>query len=173
MKLYVFSHRIIRNPLFSILLAIIILYLDYITGPEIQFPVLFILPVILVTCYKNIYWGVTLSVLLPVVSTYYIYLWNDKQEAVYIIINVVIRISMFSFISFLISVVARQKKALSERVSNLEKFLPICSYCKKIRDKDNKWHSIESYITGKTDTEFSHGLCPDCAKKYYKDYLKQ
>jgi len=173
MKLYVFSHRIIRNPLFSILLAIIILYLDYITGPEIQFPVLFILPVILVTCYRNIYWGVILSILLPVVSTYYIYLWNDNQEAVYIIINVVIRVSMFSFISFLISVVVRQKKALSERVSNLEKFLPICSYCKKIRDKDNKWHSIESYITGKTDTEFSHGLCPDCAKKYYKDYLKQ
>ncbi len=173
MKLYVFSHRIIRNPLFSILLAIIILYLDYITGPEIQFPVLFILPVILVTCYRNIYWGVTLSVLLPVVSTYYIYLWNDNQEAVYIIINVVIRVFMFSFISFLISVVVRQKKALSERVSNLEKFLPICSYCKKIRDKDNNWHSIESYITGKTDTEFSHGLCPDCAKKYYKDYLKQ
>lgn len=173
MKLYVFSHRIIRNPFFSILLAIIILYLDYITGPEIQFPVLFILPVILVTCYNNFFWGLSLSIILPVASMYYVFLWDERQETIYIIINVVIRIVMFSFISFLISVISRQKKELSKRVNNLEKFLPICSYCKKIRDKDNNWHSIESYITGKTETEFSHGLCPDCAKKYYKDYLKQ
>jgi len=60
------------------------------------------------------------------------------------------------------------QKALSE-VKTLRGFLPICSYCKKIRDDKGYWDQIESYIHKHSDAEFSHGICPECAKKYFPD----
>ncbi|MFC1816367.1 PAS domain-containing protein [Thermodesulfobacteriota bacterium] len=58
--------------------------------------------------------------------------------------------------------------ALTE-VKTLRGFLPICSHCKNIRDDTGYWHQIESYIHKHSDAEFSHGICPECAKKYYPD----
>jgi hypothetical protein len=56
-----------------------------------------------------------------------------------------------------------------KRVKLLSGFLPICSSCKKIRDDKGYWNQIESYIKSHSEAEFSHGICPDCAKKYYPD----
>jgi len=57
-----------------------------------------------------------------------------------------------------------------ERIKFLEGFLPICSYCKKIR-KGDEWTSLEKYISNHSEALFSHSLCPDCLKKYYGEYL--
>lgn len=51
--------------------------------------------------------------------------------------------------------------ALSE-VRTLRDILPICSYCKKIRDDEDYWHTVESYVLRHTGTQFSHGVCPHC-----------
>ena len=51
--------------------------------------------------------------------------------------------------------------ALAE-VKTLQAYLPICSYCRKIRDDENYWQSVEAYISEHTDTRFSHGICPSC-----------
>jgi PAS domain S-box-containing protein len=54
--------------------------------------------------------------------------------------------------------------ALAE-VRTLQGFLPICSYCKSIRDDENYWQSVESYISRHTNTQFTHGICPTCYSK--------
>lgn len=46
--------------------------------------------------------------------------------------------------------------------------LPICSHCKKIRDKENAWHSPEYFFAKYLNLNFTHGICPDCAQKYYR-----
>ena len=51
--------------------------------------------------------------------------------------------------------------ALAE-VKELQAILPICSYCRKIRDDANYWQTVESYISHHTKTRFSHGICPSC-----------
>ena len=61
-----------------------------------------------------------------------------------------------------------KEKALQE-VKILSGFLPICASCKKIRGDKGYWNQIESYIRDHTEAEFSHGICPDCAKKLYQD----
>lgn len=61
-----------------------------------------------------------------------------------------------------------KEKALQE-VKILSGFLPICASCKKIRDDQGYWNQIESYIRDHSEAEFSHGICPDCAKKLYPD----
>jgi len=57
-------------------------------------------------------------------------------------------------------------------VKLLSGFLPICASCKKIRDDKGYWQQIESYIHEHSEAEFSHGICPDCARKIYGDYYK-
>ena len=54
---------------------------------------------------------------------------------------------------------------LQDRVRRLEGILPTCMYCKKIRDEQQIWVTIEEYITDRSDAEFSHGICPDCFAK--------
>ncbi len=64
------------------------------------------------------------------------------------------------------------QQAMSE-IKMLSGLLPICSSCKKIRDDQGYWNQIESYIQDHSEAEFSHGLCPECAKRLYPEYLKE
>jgi phosphoserine phosphatase RsbU/P len=61
--------------------------------------------------------------------------------------------------------VAELEEALS-RVKQLQGLLPICSYCKKIRDDQNYWEQVESYISRHTEAQFSHSICPDCYAQF-------
>lgn len=58
--------------------------------------------------------------------------------------------------------VAERILRFATQVRQLEQFLPICGYCKKVRDDGNYWQQIESYINARTGTDFSHSVCPDC-----------
>ena len=53
-------------------------------------------------------------------------------------------------------------EATLARVRQLEGIIPICSYCKKIRDDQDSWHQLEKYITAHSEARFSHGICPSC-----------
>ncbi|MCG8568626.1 MAG: transporter substrate-binding domain-containing protein [Spirochaetes bacterium] len=58
-------------------------------------------------------------------------------------------------------------------VNTLSGLLPICSNCKKVRNDDGYWGSIENYIQQHSDADFSHSLCPDCANKLYGDLANE
>jgi PAS domain S-box-containing protein len=60
------------------------------------------------------------------------------------------------------------QRALAD-VKTLSGFLPICASCKKIRDDNGYWNQIESYIRDHSEAEFSHSICPDCAKDLYPE----
>ena len=60
------------------------------------------------------------------------------------------------------------QKALAE-VKTLSGMLPICAWCKKIRDDEGYWQKIEAYFKSHSDLDFTHGICNECAKKQYPD----
>ena len=62
------------------------------------------------------------------------------------------------------------QKAFDE-VNVLRGFLPICASCKKIRDDKGYWTQLEAYIHKHSDVRFSHGICPECARKLYPEYF--
>ncbi len=64
------------------------------------------------------------------------------------------------------------QNALAE-INTLRGILPICSSCKKIRDDKGYWNQIETYIHKHSLAQFSHGICPDCAKKLYGDLYEE
>jgi CheY-like chemotaxis protein len=68
--------------------------------------------------------------------------------------------------------VAERILGLREELHALEGLLPICSYCKRIRDQQEHWSRLESYIEQRSRAEFSHGVCPDCYAKHLEPHLK-
>jgi hypothetical protein len=60
-------------------------------------------------------------------------------------------------------------KKLYKRIRILEGFISICANCKKIRNKEDQWEQMEKYITEHSLAQFSHGICPDCARQLYPD----
>jgi DNA-binding response OmpR family regulator len=71
----------------------------------------------------------------------------------------------------------RQKnKEVSEalaQVKQLKGLLPICMFCKKIRNDENYWQKVEEYLAEHTGADFSHSICPECLEKHYSKYVKK
>jgi hypothetical protein len=66
--------------------------------------------------------------------------------------------------------VERELLDANKEIKQLRGILPICAHCKKIRDDNGYWSRVESYIQRHSGAQFSHSICPECAKKYYPDY---
>ncbi len=67
--------------------------------------------------------------------------------------------------------VAERILSLQSEVRQLQGFLPICSYCKKIRDDQNYWKEVEVYVGQHSDARFSHAICPECFATIVKPQL--
>lgn len=67
----------------------------------------------------------------------------------------------------------RQLEEALAQVDHLQGLLPMCAYCKKIRDDRNYWHQVESYVTARTAARFSHGICPECLENVIKPQLEE
>ena len=74
----------------------------------------------------------------------------------------------------LLKTLSRRIRAIEATIINtLNELLPICANCKRIRQSDGSWTNIEQYISLHSDTEFSHGICPECARKLYPEIARR
>ena len=60
-------------------------------------------------------------------------------------------------------------QAALEEVKRLSGLIPICAHCKKVRDDGGYWNRIESFLRQHSEAEFTHGICPDCASRYFPE----
>jgi hypothetical protein len=67
----------------------------------------------------------------------------------------------------------REREKALEDVRILRGYLPICASCKRIRDDQGYWTQIEGYIKANSEADFTHGICPECAKKLYPEFYRQ
>jgi len=67
----------------------------------------------------------------------------------------------------------RELGAALAQVRQLQGLLPICLYCKRIRDDSNYWQQVEQYIMDRSEARFSHGICPDCYEKVVKPEISK
>ena len=63
---------------------------------------------------------------------------------------------------------AQELREALEQIKTLRGLVPICSWCKKIRDDTGFWQRLECYLQAHTEAEFTHGICPDCAKRHHQ-----
>jgi DNA-binding response OmpR family regulator len=66
----------------------------------------------------------------------------------------------------------RELEEAMARVKTLQGLLPICSYCKRVRNDGDYWQQVEGYISDHSDARFSHGICPDCYESVVRPQLK-
>ena len=72
-----------------------------------------------------------------------------------------------------LTVKVMQLEGVLAKMKQLEGIIPICMYCKKIRDDKESWQQLEGYISEHSEAHFSHGICPDCYRKVSGDFLDE
>ena len=160
--------------LYGIGIAVLLLIADFFSGPFIQFPITYLIPVAFVAWFNGRWYGICFAIALPLFRLYFnLALWEVPWTYLEAGINCIIRILVLSLFAIMIDRTARQTRKLAKEVQLLEGLLPICSFCKKIRDAEEKWQPIEQYIGERSQASFSHGLCPDCIKKHYGDLFEK
>ena len=154
-------------PVVWLSLSALLLALDYATGPVIRFPVLLLVPVMLVAWFHARRWALVLAVVLSLPRIYLNMVWATEIGYAELGINAAVRMVLFVLVALMISVVVRQKRELEREVAVLRGILPICMFCKRIRNDDGEWEPVEKYISHHSEAEFSHGMCEECAKEHY------
>ena len=149
---------------------------DWLTGYELNFFVFYFAPLSVAAWCLGFGSAVALAVLSALV--WYgadVLSGHMYSSPFYAVWNTTIRLVSFLAIGWAISRVRRAldherhtaetlRQALSE-IKVLEGFLPICAQCKKIRNQQGEWQKLEVYIGQHSNTRFSHGYCPECARK--------
>lgn len=150
----------------------IVLAIDYITGRAIQFPITYVLPVGMAAWREQRPVAYAIAILMPIARLGFHFLWHEPQPFSVAALNASIAVSALILYAYLVDRIAWQTRVLEKKVKVLEGILPICASCKRIRTKQDEYQQIEKYITEHTEASFSHGICPECAKKLYPEYFK-
>ena len=99
-------------------------------------------------------------------GSYRWFLWNAVRDSAETIIYSVARdITASKRAEHERERLVKELQAALAEVKTLRAILPICSYCRKVRDDENYWHTVENYISQHTTTRFTHGICPSCLAK--------
>lgn len=154
-------------------LTAIVAALDYVTGDEIRFYLFYLFPLMIGTWLRGWRFAVGLSIASAFAWAVSDLLTHRYIQSWHLAWNAAIQILCFLGVSALtweIRVRIRMQGILNARLQQaldqartLTGLLPICAWCKKIRDDQGYWQQVEKYISEHTEATFTHGICPHCA----------
>ncbi len=168
--------RLPAGPMIAggMVLLLAIGWLDHRTGPYISFAIFYLPPIALVAWFGGKWFGI-----LAALEGAAIWFAADYFAAIPIsflfhLWNAFARFTIFLIAALFVRSVCLQltglQKSLNQKTKEVETFhrlLPICSYCKRIRDEQGNWQQLEVYVRDRMDMEFSHSICPDCAEEHH------
>ncbi len=146
---------------------------DFLAGPIVFFPFLFVIPVALMAWNCGLRTGLWLAAILCTIRFCIQYAWGIPYALPVAIINGALRVAILFFITFLCGKLSAQTQALRARVRTLEGLLPTCAHCKDIRDESGEWQQIEDYVAARSEAQFTHGICPKCAAKHFGEVMNE
>ncbi|RPI55866.1 MAG: hypothetical protein EHM55_06555 [Acidobacteria bacterium] len=155
-----------------IALGALLLWVDHVGGPTAAFPLLYTVPVILAAWYSGKWPAVTLAIAVPLLRVVLV-LWAQNQpvDLFSLVLATTLRGTVILLIALWFARLADFERDLTRHVKVLEGMLPICSFCKSIRNESGTWERLELFISRRSEAEFSHGVCPSCGKVHYPDIL--
>jgi hypothetical protein len=148
-------------------------FFDFLAGPIVFFPVMFVVPVALLGWNCGLRTAFRMGAVLCLIRFCIQCAWGIPYTMPVAVINGVVRVCLLFFITFLCAKLSEQTQLLRARIRTLEGILPTCSFCKDIRDEEGNWHQIESFVASRSEARFSHGVCPTCAAKHYGDIVNK
>ena len=141
--------------------------LEYYTGPFVQFAILLVFPVTVASAAHGARIGVVLAVLLPLLRLTFFKSWPLPSSWALAATDALIDVVILVGTAVLVDRVVRQERQL--RV--LQGLLPICSFCKRIRDEAGDWQQLETYIGSRSAARFSHTFCEECGRRHYPELV--
>ena len=160
------------HPLWWVALGAGMLWVDYLTFESANFPVFYVVPVILAAWYSGMWPALGLAIAVPVFRLMFLVLpQSSPGQMTGVALATAFRGVVIAFLALWFARLAEFERSLERRVKILEGMLPICSYCKNIRNDKGDWERMEAYISRRSEAEFSHGICPSCSQKHYPGML--
>jgi hypothetical protein len=140
---------------------------DYLGGPESPFPVFYAVPVVLGAWYSGHIVALSLALGLPLERMILeMWVWSPSESTDQLLLQTLIRISTYTLLGLSTFRLSEHERTLERHLEQLQGLLPLCATCKSIKNADNSWESLESYLESRSGAEFSHGVCPACAHRY-------
>jgi len=157
------------QPIWCIPLVLTMFAIDYFSGPDPTFPVLYCLAVFAGAWYVGAAASMWMAAIAPVFRIILLAtLWEHADT--FSVFTTLLRAVFVALIALWIARFAEHERAVQRHVETLEGLLPICAFCKSIRNDDGKWEKLETYITDRSEAQFSHGFCPDCQRAHYPEF---
>ncbi len=164
------------NWICALIILLSVAVTDFMTGYELGFFAFYFLPIAFAAWRLGLFSALTIAIFSAMV-----WFWMDAltghvyRNNIVAVWNTIIRLISFIIIGWGLAWIhdlllkerdttADLRRAIAE-IKILQGILPICASCKKIRSEQNEWQQLEVYITAHSKTQFSHGLCPECAKR--------
>jgi hypothetical protein len=152
--------------------AAVVLILDDRVALDVRMPSVAMIPVLLAAWYTGASAAAVLAIGLAVGQVAFVLLRSAPDALTTALLAlVVVRGTLILLIGLWLARLADHERALEGRVRSLEGLLPICSFCKNIRNDAGEWERLEAYIAKRSDAKFSHGLCPDCRKTHFSEFI--
>jgi len=161
-RVFALIDKIKTKPWHWLSLSALMVACDYATGSVVQFPLLHILPVSLAAWSGRKAHAYALAVLLPASRTVLSFAWHIQQTPFDLGLNFIIRGIVLAGLVYLL--------LFLQSMRLLRGLLPICAWCKRIRDENGDWHAVETYVQNHSEASFTHGICPDCVEKHHKKW---
>jgi hypothetical protein len=139
-------------------ITVLVTYLDYLSGPYIQLPIGYAIPVLLVAWNRGTAMALALAIVLPTLRPLMFSHGDPGYTPAILLVNALIRMIFLATLAILASRLA----ALSEHIHRLENILPICAWCRRIRVGEGMWVPMEAYLICKNRAAVTHGICPEC-----------
>ena|GEM_PF-3533469 len=150
---------------------------DYVTGVEIIFTMFYLIPVSAITWRLGRAAGIFASLICAIVWSIVDYFGRPLFDPVTVVWNIAIQSAMFVSYAVILSrvrtgidaqnAVNEELQAALAEVKRLSGVLPICAWCKKIRDGEGVWHQLEAYLLDHSEIDFTHSICPECKTTLY------
>ena len=186
-----YNYTVTQVFLGAMILAMVVSWLDNSVRADYGIAMLYVIPLIVAR-----WWGTrTTGALMAVFCTFaevYTNVITNAYQGTYalttfwwgLVLHVAIYLTISITLTWVKGLILKEKTAriaecaakeeLSEALNNvreLEGLLPICSWCKKIRDDSGFWIKVEGYIAQHSKAKFTHGICPDCKPRFLEDVL--
>jgi K+-sensing histidine kinase KdpD len=169
--------------LLGILATLSVALLDYVTGAEPNVTLFYLAPLALASWRLSKGEAILASAITSLASVVVNYVILRPSEGLWIPFwNSIVLFGIFLLVVLTLSSLRKsfleQRRLISElqdalaNVKTLSGLLPICSWCKKVRDDKGYWQAVEAYVSMHSEAEFSHGICPDCITRVSRDYTR-
>lgn len=139
-----YRFKLSASELKVIALAVVLVFADLLAGPYVQFPVFFVIPVMLAAWSSGPTFALGMAMCLAFARFLCHWLWDFPMDLMPAVVNNLMRVTVLGILAYATAKTAQLIRSMRERIALLERQLPICPGCGLIRDKEGQWVLLES-----------------------------